>query len=269
MPALYNSIYSEITKSGNMTTPFSLTAFILLCALSTISSAGEVTVATASNFTAPMKALAAEFERTSGHKVKLAFGSSGKLYAQIINGAPFEVLFSADQAKPITLEEAGLTVPGSRFTYAIGTLALWSPKVGLSDEALKQLMSGKLALANPRLAPYGIAAIEVLANLELEEKTRANWVRGENIAQTFQFVDSGNADAGFVSLSQLMENGKITKGSAWIIPPELYRPIRQDAVLLSPAEDNPAARELLNFMRGATARKIIHSFGYLNEPPAP
>lgn len=252
-----------------MKTLTQLIASALLCVICTHSPAGEITVATASNFTAPMKALAAEFERASGHTVELAFGSSGKLYAQILNGAPFQILFSADQAKPIALEEAGLTVAGNRFTYAFGTLALWSPKAGLGDEALKQLMNGRLALANPRLAPYGVAAVEVLANLGLEETTRANWVRGENIAQTFQFVDSGNVDVGFVSLAQIMENGKITKGSAWIVPPELYKPIRQDAVLLSPAEENPAARELLNFIRGAPAQGIIRSFGYLSEPPAP
>lgn len=252
-----------------MTNPLSLAAFILLCTLSTLSPAGEVTVAAASNFTAPMKALAAEFERASGNEVKLAFGSSGKLYAQISNGAPFQVLFSADQAKPIALEEAGLAVPGSRFTYAIGALALWSAKANLDNEALKQLMGGRLALANPRLAPYGVAAVEVLANLELEEKTRANWVRGENISQTFQFIDSGNADVGFVALSQVMKGGEIKKGSAWIIPPELYRPIRQDAVLLLSAKNNPAALELLEFMRSPQARNIIHSFGYLTEVPAP
>ena len=225
-------------------------------------------MAVASNFTTPMKVLAAEFERASSHRVKLAFGSSGKLYAQIKNGAPFQVLFSADQAKPIALEEAGLAVPGSRFTYAIGALALWSPRADLSEAAVRRRLSGKLALANPRLAPYGVASIEVLANLELEEKTRANWVRGENIAQTFQFVDSGNADVGFVALSQVMEKGEIKKGSAWIIPPKLYRPIRQDAVLLSSAKDNSAAYELLKFMRGPKAKNIIHSFGYLTGPPA-
>lgn len=265
-----------------MKTPAQLFALVLLCMIFTHSPAAEITVAAASNFTAPMNVLTAEFERASGHKVKLAFGSSGKLYAQIKNGAPFQILFSADQAKPLALEEAGLTVPGSRFTYAIGSLVLWSPRMDLKDEDLKQLMSGKsmggksmdgklmdrkLALANPRLAPYGAAAVDVLTNLGLEEKTRANWVRGENIAQTFQFVDSGNADVGFVSLSQVMENGKITKGSAWLIPPELYRPIRQDAVLLSP--DDPAARAFLTFMRSVQARNIIRSFGYSNELPAP
>lgn len=227
--------------------------------------AEELTVAVASNFTAAMKEIAAEFEKASGHRVKLAFGSSGKFYAQIKNGAPFQVFFSADTAKPTALERDGLAVPGSRFTYAEGSLALWSADPALVDDRTSVLKRGqfrKLALANPKLAPYGQAAVEVLRNLDLEETTRAKWVQGENIAQTYQFVATGNADLGFVALSQVVRGGRVKEGSAWIVPGDLYSAIRQDAVLLQRGAESDGAAEFLQFVRGEKARAIIESYGY-------
>ncbi|MFV0431713.1 MAG: molybdate ABC transporter substrate-binding protein [Alphaproteobacteria bacterium] len=230
--------------------------------------AEEVHVAVAANFTAAMKDIAASFETKSEHKAVLSFGSSGKLLAQIKNGAPFEIFLSADQAKPKALEEANLVAKDSRFTYAIGALALWSAKDDFIDEDYSRLKNGdfnKLALANPKLAPYGAAAVETLKVLKLEEATQAKWVQGENIAQTYQFVASGNADLGFVALSQIMDKGHINRGSYWIVPSEDYSPIRQDAVLLASAKDNQAAKELIDYLQSDEAKSIIHSYGYKTE----
>ncbi len=227
--------------------------------------AEQVLVAAASNFTAAMNEIAVQFEQETGHTVTLAFGSSGKFFAQIQNGAPFHVFFSADQAKPKALEDAGLIVPESRFTYAKGGLVLWSLKADLIDakaSVLKQGNFNKLALANPRLAPYGAAAVEVLDQLGLHKATRAQWVQGENISQTFQFIASGNADLGFVALSQVMVKGVINQGSYWIVPSQLYQPIRQDAVLLQKGKSNAAAKALLDFVKESKARSIIESYGY-------
>lgn len=250
-----------------MKTPASLIAFILLCTVSTLLPAAEITVAVASNFTTTMKGLAEEFEKQTGHTLKLAFGSSGKFYAQIKNGAPFELFFSADQAKPIALEEDRLAVPGSRFTYALGSLALCSanPQKEVGEETLISGNFNKLAIANPRLAPYGTAAVEVLEKLGIREATEARWVQGENIAQTYQFVGTGNAQLGFVALSQIVENGRISRGKAWVVPEHLYQPIRQDAVLLEAGKQNTAARDFLRFVRAAKSRAIIESHGYRTE----
>jgi molybdate transport system substrate-binding protein len=227
--------------------------------------AESVTIAVASNFTAPMKAIVAKFQQSSNHQVKTAFGSSGKIFAQIKRGAPFGLFFSADQAKPITLEKDGLVVAGSRFTYAIGALALWSAKSDFIDAnatRLKQLNFNKLALANPKLAPYGAAAVQVLAHLKLKQATEARWVRGENIAQTYQFVHSGNADIGFVALSQVMKKGRLVRGSSWTVPTQYYQPIRQDVVLLKRDANNRAALALLAFVASPSGQQIISSFGY-------
>lgn len=245
-----------------------LIVVLLLSGAALQAQAEAVTVAVASNFTGAMKEIAAAFEKASGHEVKLAFGSSGKFYAQIRNGAPFQVFFSADSAKPQALEKAGLALPGSRFTYAVGSLALWSPRAERVRDGAALLKSGefgKLALANPKLAPYGVAAVEVLRSLGLEAATRSHWVLGENIAQTFQFVASGNADLGFVALSQIQRGGHIEQGSAWIVPTDLYSPIRQDAVLLKAGADSSAARALLHFVRGKQAAAIIAAYGYRTE----
>ena len=230
--------------------------------------AGEIHAAVAANFTSAMKNIVTEFEAESNHKVKVSYGSSGKIFAQIKNGAPFQVFLSADQVKPEALEKDGYTIPGSRFTYAIGALALWSAKPALVDEHYTALKTGsfnRVALANPKVAPYGAAAIDVLTALNLQEITKAKWVQGENIAQTYQFVATGNADLGFVALSQIMDKGHVAEGSTWIIPSDLYRPIRQDAVLLKKAEESAAAKAFMDYLRSEKVRAIIHNYGYKTE----
>ncbi len=234
-------------------------------AAATLARAEQVNVAAAANFTAPMNAIAAEFAKDTGHEARLAFGSSGKFYAQIRNGAPFQVFLSADDAKPAKLEEEGMTVAGSRFTYAVGTLVLWSAKPGFVDdqaEVLKRGAYNKLALANPKLAPYGAAAMEVLDGMGLKAAAEPKLVQGENIAQTYQFVLSGNADLGFIALSQVMKDGRITGGSAWVVPSNLHQPIRQDAVILSSGKGNAAAAALMKYLQGDKAKAIIRSYGY-------
>lgn len=227
--------------------------------------AGEVQVAVAANFTAPAQQIAAEFERQTGHRAALSFGATGKFYAQISNGAPFEVFLSADDTTPAKLEKEGQTVAGSRFTYAIGALALWSAKTAFVDAQGEVLQSGNfkhLAIANPKTAPYGAAAIETLTRLKLLDAIQPKFVQGENIAQTFQFVSTGNAELGFVALSQITKDGKLTGGSAWIVPGNLYEPIRQDAVILARGQDNPAAAAFMDYLKTPRAHAIITSFGY-------
>ena len=227
--------------------------------------AAEVQVAVASNFTAPMQKIAAEFEKDTGHKVLLSSGATGKFYAQIKNGAPFEVFLAADDQTPAKLESEGDAVPGSRFTYAIGKLMLWSAQPGYVDPqgaVLKQDRFQHLAIANPKTAPYGAAAMEVLTHLNLLDAVQPKLVTGENIAQAHQFVATGNAELGFVALSQVMENGKLTGGSGWPVPAELYEPIRQDAVILTPGKDQPAAKALVEYLRDKKAIAIIRSYGY-------
>jgi molybdate transport system substrate-binding protein len=212
-----------------------------------------------------MNAIAAEFARDTGHEAKLSFGASGKFYAQIRNGAPFQVFLSADDETPAKLEEEGATVPRSRFTYAIGTLVLWSAAAGYVDDkgdVLKGGGFGRLAIANPKLAPYGRAAMETLTSLGLLDAVSGKFVTGENIGQTHQFVASGNAEIGFVALSQVAKDGKLTGGSGWIVPDTLHAPIRQDAVILSAGKDNPAASALMAFLKSGKARAIIRAYGY-------
>lgn len=238
---------------------------LLLLLLPNALSAGEVHVAVAANFIAPMEAVVAGFSQESGHQVTLSSGSTGKFYAQISNGAPYEVLLSADSETPAKLAADGLAVADSRFTYAIGSLALWSPTPGLVDNQGAVLREGKfqrLAIANPGLAPYGKAAMETLAKMNLTESVTPKLVQGENIAQAYQFVASGSSELGFVALSQVMKNGKISSGSAWIVPDAMHTPIRQDAILLQKGKDNPAARALLNYLREEKARKVIAAYGY-------
>ena len=225
--------------------------------------ADEVQVAVAANFTAPMQKIAAEFEKDTGHKAVLSFGATGKFYAQIANGAPFEVFLSADDETPARLEREHLA--HSRFTYAIGKLVLWSAKEGYVDDKGEILKNGDfkhLALANPKTAPYGAAAIEVLRKLGLFDSLQTRIVQGENISQAHQFVTTGNAELGFVALSQVYKDGKITSGSAWIVPGNLYEPIRQDAVILAKGRDKPAAAALIDYLKSAKARAIIKSYGY-------
>ncbi|PTY35634.1 molybdate ABC transporter substrate-binding protein [Saccharospirillum sp. MSK14-1] len=232
--------------------------------------AATVTAAVAANFTRPMQALADRFEAETGHQLRLSFGSSGQLFAQIQNGAPFDVFLSADQAKPEALIDAGDALADSRFTYAVGALALWSATPNRIQDGEALLRRGdfnRLAIANPRLAPYGAAAMDVLGRLGLNEPLADHIVQGQNIAQTHQFVATGNADLGLVALSQIIEAGQIASGSAWIIPSDYYHPIRQDAVLLSRAQDNTAALALLAFLRSDTSQALIETYGYHIEVP--
>lgn len=227
--------------------------------------AADVQVAVAANFTEPMKKIAAEFEKDTGHKAVLAFGATGKFYAQIGNGAPFEVLLAADDETPARLEKEGKAVAGSRFTYATGKLVLWSAKVGYVDAQGKVLETGSyahLSIANPKTAPYGLAATEALDKLKLSSRVQPKLVQGENIAQAYQFVATGNAELGFVALSQVWKDGKFTAGSGWIVPENLHGPIRQDAVILAKGANNVAARSLETYLKSDKAKGIIRSFGY-------
>ncbi len=230
-----------------------------------VAHADTTSVAVAANFTAPMQKIAAAFEADTGHKAELSFGATGKFYAQITNGAPFQVLLSADDTTPAKLEREGKAVNHSRFTYAIGTLVLWSAQPNTVDAQGDVLKNGDfkhLAIANPKLAPYGAAAVQVMDKLGVAAALQPRLVQGENIAQTFQFVSTGNAQLGFVALSQVMVDGKIRSGSAWQVPASLHDPIRQDAVLLNPGKDSTAAAALLTYLRTDKARAIIQSYGY-------
>ncbi len=236
-----------------------------LLALTATLGADDLQVAVAANFTAPARQIAAAFEQSTGHRVQLSFGATGRFYAQIKNGAPFEVLLAADAETPARLEAEGAAVAGSRFTYALGRLALWSASPGLVDPKGDVLRSGRfahLALANPKLAPYGAAAVEALSALRLLEALQPKFVQGENIAQAHQFVASGNAEVGFVALSQIHADGKLGAGSAWIVPESLHRPIRQEAVLLRPGKGRPAAEAWLAFLKGRSAKAVVAAFGY-------
>jgi molybdate transport system substrate-binding protein len=227
--------------------------------------ADEVQVAVAANFTAPIQAIAKAFEADIGHTLVAAYGSTGQFYTQIKNGAPFQMFLAADDSTPAKLESEHETVPGSRFTYATGTLALWSAKPGYVDAegaVLKGNGYQHLSIANPKAAPYGLAATQVLDKLKLTEATRAKLVEGQSITQAFQFVSTGNAELGFVALSQIYKDGKLASGSAWIVPATLHDPIRQDAVILTKGRDNPAAQALMDYLKGAKAAAIIQSFGY-------
>jgi len=233
--------------------------------LAVSSQAANVSVAVAANFTAPMQKIAKAFEQETGHKAMLSFGSTGNFYAQIRNGAPFHVLLAADDDTPLKIEQEGLGVPGSRFTYAIGKLVLWSKQPGLVDDKGDILRSGtfaRIAIANPKLAPYGAAAIDTMAKLGLLPVLQPRFVQGENIAQTYQFIATENAPLGFVALSQVLVDGKIVQGSAWIVPAGLHAPIAQDALVLSAGKDNPAATALMDFLRSDRAKVLIRSYGY-------
>ena len=222
-------------------------------------------MAVAANFSAPAKQLAAQFEKATGHRLALSSGSTGKFYAQISNGAPFDVLLAADSETPRRMEQEKLAVSGSRFTYALGKLVLWSPREGVVDDRGEVLRTGtfrRLSLANPRLAPYGAAAQEAMERLGAWATLQDRLVMGENIAQAFQFVASGNAELGFVAYSQVREPGKPLAGSFWLVPQSLYAPLRQDAVLLAHGASNAAAREFLAFLRSAPALELIRGYGY-------
>lgn len=227
--------------------------------------ADEVQIAVAANFTAPIKEIATAFEKDTGHKVVVAFGPTGGFYAQIKNGAPFEMFLAADDVVPAKLEAEGEALPNSRFTYAVGKLVLWSPNADYVDakgEVLKKNAFQHLSIANPKTAPYGAAALQVLETLKLTQAVQLKLVEGANIVQAHQFVATGNAELGFVALSQVSKDGKLTSGSGWIVPADLYKPIRQDAVLLNKGKANPAAKALSDYLKGAKAKAIIKAYGY-------
>lgn len=241
-------------------------AALLLCgAMVRTASAGEVNVVVAANFAAPMEQIVAAFQKESGHAVKVSLGSSGKLYAQIKGGAPFDVLLSADEAIPKRLLQEKLAVEGSRFVYARGALVLWSAQPDLVDAKGAVLNKGnfnKLAIADPRLAPYGMAARETLEKLTMWNSIQGKLVKGESITQTYQFAATENAELAFIALSQVMRGGKLTEGSSWIVPQQLYTPLKQSAVLLSGAKDQAAAQAFLAFLKSEKTVAILRSFGY-------
>lgn len=227
--------------------------------------AAEVHIAVAANFTAPINEIAAAFEKASGHKVIAAFGPTGGLYTQIKHGAPFEVFLAADDSTPARLETEGEILAGSRFTYAIGKLVLWSASAGYVDaqgEVLRRNEFNHLSIGNPKTAPYGLAATQVLARLGLSEAVKPKLVEGTNITQAYQFVATGNAELGFVALSQVYENGRLTRGSGWVVPAGMHSPLQQDAVLLTPGRNNPAATALLQFLKTEPARALMRGYGY-------
>jgi molybdate transport system substrate-binding protein len=246
-------------------------ALTILCGLITsllpvAVSAEEALVAVAVNFSEVIEQLEPDFEAATGHALTITTGSTGKLYAQIKNGAPFDILLAADRRRPELLEEEGDAVSGSRFTYAVGRLTLWSPDAErVAENGAATLRAGafrKLAIANPDLAPYGEAARETLSSLKLLEALEEKLVMGENIGQTHALVATGNAELGFVALSYVLSPRNNKPGSRWDVPQDLHAPIRQEAVLLLRAADNDAARAFLEYLQSDGARTLIESFGY-------
>ena len=230
--------------------------------------AGDVSVAVAANFLETLKALQIGFEQESGHRLTLSAGSTGELYIQVVNGAPYDVFLAADQKRPEALEKDNQAVSGSRFTYAIGRLVLWSADAELiSDDGPAVLKAGsfrRLAIANLKTAPYGEAALQVLKGLGVYEALEPRIVLGQSLSQAYQFVATGAAELGFVAFPHVRaaESGGSLKGSFWLVPQELYDPILQDAVLLTRGKDNDAALAFLGYLKSAEARRIIEDAGY-------
>lgn len=224
----------------------------------------ETKVAVAANFTEPAKEIAALFKQKTGYDAVLSFGASGPFYTQITQDAPFQVFLSADERRPKDAVDNGFGVADSRFTYAVGKLVLWSRSIDVTkgEEALKAGAFNKLSIANPTAAPYGAAAIEAMKTLGVYATQEPKIVQGATIAQAFQFVDTGNAELGFVALSQL---ASVTGGSRWLVPDALYKPIRQDAVLLKKGAEDAASKAFMAFLKGPEARAIIKKFGYVVE----
>lgn len=243
----------------------SLSFLLWVTATHSTAQAAEAQVAVAANFVEPIKAVAAVLQKTTGHTLKMSTGASGAFYTQIRNGAPFDVFLSADNERPELLEKDGLAQPGTRFTYATGKLVLWSIKAGRVDGqgvVLKAADLGKVAFANPRTAPYGAAAVQVMEKLGLKDALAPKLVQGESIGQTFNFVKTGNADVGFVAMSQVLEGGQLKEGSMWVVPQASYDPIRQDAVLLKKGVGNEAAKALLQLLQSPNIKDLIRSYGY-------
>jgi len=225
-------------------------------------------VAVASNFLMPARVLAQRFEQVHGRQVVVSAGSTGKLYAQIVNGAPYSIFLAANATEPRRLEADGRAVPGTRMTYGTGRLVLWSMdsdllKVGAGADLLRQGHFTRLAIANPKTAPYGAAALQTMRSLKLDTKgLRSRLVRGENVSQAYQFVASGNADLGFVALSQLSNPERPASGSHWLVPEDLHDPIEQQAVLLIGGADDVDARSFMDYLRSTEARRLIRDYGY-------
>lgn len=241
------------------------TTLTLLLSISFSVNATELKVAVTANFAQTLKELVAGFEKDTGHKISITQGSTGKLYAQISQGAPFDIFLSADDETPEKLIREGKAIAGTQFTYAIGRLALWSPKADLVDEGGQVLKTDKfrfIAIANARVAPYGRAAVQTMQKMGILSAIEPRVVQGESITQTFQFVSTGNAQLGFVALSQILENGKIKTGSAWVVPDNLHETLKQDAVILNPGKDSAAATALMSFLKSDKAKKIIAAHGY-------
>ena len=242
-----------------------LLALTAALAFTTLARADVVQVAVAANFTAPARALAEVFARTTGHEARLSFGATGAFYTQIKNGAPFDVLLAADDERPARLEKEGDTVAGSRFTYATGQLVLWSAKPGFVDDqgaVLKGGHFGKIAIANPKNAPYGAAAVEAMEKLGLAATLQPKLVTGESIGQTYNFIATGNAELGFVALAQVLDGGKLKSGSMWVVPAQYHAPIIQDAVILKRAASNPAAKAWMELLKTPQSKALIRSYGY-------
>ncbi|MGE0099550.1 MAG: molybdate ABC transporter substrate-binding protein [Hydrogenophaga sp.] len=227
--------------------------------------AAEAQIAVAANFAEPIKAIASVLQRTTGHTLKISVGATGGLYAQIKNGAPFDLMLAADTKTPAQLEADGLAQPGGRFTYATGKLVLWSAdaaKVDAQGAVLKGEGFRKLAMANPKTAPYGAAAVQTMDQLGLTASLTPKLVQGESIGQTYNFAFTGNADIAFVAMSQVLEGGKLKGGSMWVVPQNLYTPIQQDAVLLKRGANNEAARALMTLLKSPNIKDLIRSYGY-------
>ena len=242
-----------------------LSLCLVLAGAALVARAEEITVAVAANFTAPMQKIAADFEKATGHKAQLVSGSTGKFYAQIKSGAPFQLLLAADDETPARLVKEGDGVAGSAFTYAVGKLVLWSPRPGVVDDKGEVLKAGRfehLSVANPKLAPYGLAAMEALKALGLADALQPRIVLAESISQAQQFVTSGNAELGFIAYSQLHKDGRIIDGSYWLVPARLYSPIRQDAVVLAKGKGNAAVEALTAYLKSPAAAAVIRSYGY-------
>ena len=253
-----------MTKLGTalLSATLALGATLAVWGIAATAWSAETQVAVAANFTEPAKAIAAAFKAATGHTAALSFGSSGQFYAQIAHGAPFEVFLSADAERPLEAEREGFGVAGSRFTYAVGTLVLYSKTAGLVDGKGAVLGKGgfsKLAIADPATAPYGAAAVETLQKLRVYDAVKPKIVTGTNIAQAYQFVDTGAAELGFVALSQV---AGVAGGSRWIVPQADHAPIDQEAILLAPGRDSVAAKAFLAFLKGPQSRAIIQKFGY-------
>lgn len=238
--------------------------FVFVITAVTPAFAEQALVAVAANFVPPFREIAIEFEHATGHRLQVAGGSSGNFYSQIKNGAPFDIFFSADMVRPKLLEDEGLGVKDSRFTYAIGRLVLWSPNENLikGEETLRSKQYKRLAMANPKTAPYGVAAMQALQRLELWDSVQPHIVMGESLGQTMGFIESGNAQLGFVALSQVLDLKIKGKGGRWDVPTNLHEPIKQDLILLTKGKDNPAAKALIEFIGGPQAKRIIERYGY-------